>query len=486
MIVNRLWQHHFTRGIVATPSDFGVRGEYPSHPELLDWLADQLIKEGWRLKPIHRLMVTSAVYRQSSKPLAKLTELDEENALLGRMNRRRLDAEGVRDAMLAVSGELNLKMGGRGVLAPLEKEVKDLIFTEAEVVDLWPVDPDPHEHHRRALYLFKKRNVRYPLLESFDAPDNQTACPRRETSTHALQALNLLNSETAIGRARRSPPASFAKPRPTRPARRAGLSDRPLPPPLLRRNRPGGVLPQRPAPGRRRRRRLGRFRAGPHQLQRVLVHPLTPNSSKGIEALMAVATAITRVQDLLDDLGGISPWRVLLKPAPGTATEADLIAVNASGRNSLRAGRRRAWWRREWDTSSRCWPCAISALLHEFVDSRNLGIVTGEAGMVRLFPGMIRVPDVAYASWDRFPGGVVPREPMPTLAPELVVEVLSESNTKARDGAEATGLLLGRRGRRLGDRPRCPNGPGIPARRSNSDRIRSDGRPSSARIATRL
>jgi hypothetical protein len=118
------------------------------------------------------------------------------------MNRRRLDAEGVRDAMLAASGELNPKMGGPGVLAPLEKEVKDLIFTEAEVVDLWPVDPDPREHLRRSLYLFKKRNVRYPLLESFDAPDNQTACPRRETSTHALQALNLLNSETTIARAR--------------------------------------------------------------------------------------------------------------------------------------------------------------------------------------------------------------------------------------------------------------------------------------------
>ena len=118
------------------------------------------------------------------------------------MNRRRLDAEGIRDAMLAVSGELNSKMGGPGVLAPLEKEVKDLIFTEAEVVDLWPEDRDPTEHLRRSLYLFRKRNVRYPLLESFDSPDTQFACPRRETSTHALQALNLLNSDFANGRAR--------------------------------------------------------------------------------------------------------------------------------------------------------------------------------------------------------------------------------------------------------------------------------------------
>ncbi|AMV39550.1 DUF1549 and DUF1553 domain-containing protein [Planctomyces sp. SH-PL62] len=201
VIVNRLWQNHFVRGLVMTPSDFGVRGEPPSHPELLDWLAARLIDDGWRLKPMHRLMVTSAVYRQSSRPIPKLTELDEENSLLGRMNRRRLDAEGLRDALLAVSGELNLKSGGPGVLAPLEKEVKDLIFTEAEEVDLWPVDPDPTEHHRRSIYLFKKRNVRYPLLESFDAPDNQTSCPRRETSTHALQALNLLNGDMALDRA---------------------------------------------------------------------------------------------------------------------------------------------------------------------------------------------------------------------------------------------------------------------------------------------
>ena len=118
------------------------------------------------------------------------------------MNRRRLDAEGVRDAMLAVSGELNPRMGGPGVLAPLEKEVKDLIFTEAEVVDLWPEDRDPAEHLRRSLYLFRKRNVRYPLFDAFDAPDTQSACPRRETSTHALQALTLLNSDFAAGRAK--------------------------------------------------------------------------------------------------------------------------------------------------------------------------------------------------------------------------------------------------------------------------------------------
>ena len=118
------------------------------------------------------------------------------------MNRRRLEAESLRDAMLAVSGELNPKMGGPGVLVPIEKEVEDLIFTEAEVVDLWPETPDPAEHLRRSLYLFRKRNVRYPLFDAFDAPDTQTACAQRDVSTHALQALVLLNSDFAAERAR--------------------------------------------------------------------------------------------------------------------------------------------------------------------------------------------------------------------------------------------------------------------------------------------
>jgi hypothetical protein len=203
VIVNRLWQHHFGRGIVATPSDFGVRGETPSHPELLDWLATQLIADGWRLKPIHRLMVTAAAYRQSSTfRQSRQSTADSENSLLWRMNRRRLEAESLRDAMLVASGELNSKAGGPGVLVPIEKEVEDLIFTEAEVVDLWPETPDPAEHARRSLYLFRKRNVRYPMFEAFDAPDTQTACPDRSVSTHALQSLVMLNSEFATGRAK--------------------------------------------------------------------------------------------------------------------------------------------------------------------------------------------------------------------------------------------------------------------------------------------
>jgi hypothetical protein len=202
VIVNRLWMHHFGRGIVATPSDFGVRGEPPTNPELLDWLASELVSQGWRLKPIHRIMVTSAAYRQGSEPNPKQSAEDPENTLLWHIPRRRLDAESLRDAMLAVTGELNPKAGGPGVLVPIEKEVEDLIFTEAEVVDLWPETPDPTEHNRRSLYLFRKRNVRYSLFDAFDAPDTQSACPRRQVSTHPLQALVTLNSEFAIGRAR--------------------------------------------------------------------------------------------------------------------------------------------------------------------------------------------------------------------------------------------------------------------------------------------
>jgi len=205
VIVNRLWQHHIGRGIVATPSDYGVRGEAPSHPELLDWLATELVEQGWRLKPVHRAIVTSATYRQASASAEVATTQaadDPDNTLVWRMNRRRLEAESLRDAMLAASGELNPKAGGPGVLVPIEKEVEDLIFTEAEVVDLWPETPDPAEHARRSLYLFRKRNVRYPMFDAFDAPDTQSACAQRAVSTHALQALVMLNSDFAAGRAK--------------------------------------------------------------------------------------------------------------------------------------------------------------------------------------------------------------------------------------------------------------------------------------------
>ena len=198
VIVNRLWKHHFGRGIVNTPNDFGTRGDTPTHPELLDWLARELVEppDGgtpWTLKRMHRLMVTSAAYRQASTPRDDLAKADPDNKLLGRMPRRRLDAEALRDAVLTAAGTLNRAAGGPSVRVPLEPEVYDRIFTEDEPVGLWPVTPDPSQHDRRSLYLFQKRNVRLPLLEAFDLPDTLNSCAGRGESTFAPQALILMN-----------------------------------------------------------------------------------------------------------------------------------------------------------------------------------------------------------------------------------------------------------------------------------------------------
>jgi hypothetical protein len=195
VLVNRLWQHHFGRGLVATPNDFGFRGEPPSHPELLDWLATELIGHHWSLKRMHRLMVLSNTYRQASPvaPNAQAKRVDPDNRLLWRMNRQRLEGEALRDSILAVAGTLNPKLGGSMVRVPLEPEVYELIFTEGEPDGLWSVTPDPREHSRRSVYLFAKRNVRLPFLELFDQPDTLTSCAGRTVSTFAPQALVLLN-----------------------------------------------------------------------------------------------------------------------------------------------------------------------------------------------------------------------------------------------------------------------------------------------------
>ena len=195
VIVNRLWQHHFGRGIVGTPNDFGTRGDRPTHPELLDWLALDLVEHGWTLKRVHRLMVTSTAYRQASG--------SQPDPLFGRQTRRRLDAEAVRDAMLVAAGTLNRQGGGPSVRVPLEPEVYDLIFTEGEPVGLWPVTRDARQHDRRSLYLLAKRNVRQPLLEAFDLPDTLASCAVRGTSTFAPQALILMNGPLAREQARR-------------------------------------------------------------------------------------------------------------------------------------------------------------------------------------------------------------------------------------------------------------------------------------------
>ncbi|MBI3279717.1 MAG: DUF1553 domain-containing protein [Acidobacteria bacterium] len=188
VIVNRIWHYHFGRGIVSTPNDFGRMGARPTHPELLDWLANRFVENGWRMKPIHRMILLSSAYQQSSRsPLAAAK--DPENTLLWKFSRRRLEAEEIRDAMLAAAGALNPKTGGPSVIVPVDPELINLLYKPSQ----WAVTPDAAEHNRRSIYLIAKRNLRLPFFEVFDAPDLQSSCPRRESSTHPPQALELLN-----------------------------------------------------------------------------------------------------------------------------------------------------------------------------------------------------------------------------------------------------------------------------------------------------
>jgi hypothetical protein len=221
VMVNRLWHHHFGRGIVGTPSDFGFQGEQPTHPELLDWLATEFIspsplagegrgegapsspsplagegrgegaKKPWSLKTMHRLMVTSTAYRQSAIAQGQGQKLDSANELFWRQNRKRLEGESLRDAMLLVSGKLNPKMGGPSIAPTLPKE---LIAPRGG----WNVTKDKTEHYRPSIYVFVKRNLRFPLFKTFDAPDAVETCSARHVSTNAPQALALLNGEFTL------------------------------------------------------------------------------------------------------------------------------------------------------------------------------------------------------------------------------------------------------------------------------------------------
>ena len=223
VMANRIWQHHFGQGLVKTPNDFGKNGDRPSHPELLDHLALQFMDCGWRMKPMHRMIVLSSAYRQSStasaaasdvnpqdsasnskqskrienperepspsRAIAAAATIDPENRLLWRFNRRRLAAEEIRDAMLAVSGELNRKMAGASVILPVDSELTGQLYKPSQ----WMVTTRETEQNCRSVYLIAKRNLRLPFMEVFDQPALQTSCGRRETSTHAPQALELLN-----------------------------------------------------------------------------------------------------------------------------------------------------------------------------------------------------------------------------------------------------------------------------------------------------
>ena len=187
VMVNRIWQHHFGRGLVRTPNDFGRQGEAPTHPELLDWLAIEFAERGWSVKRMQKLIMLSDAYRASS---VGNEDADPDNRYLSLMSRRRLDADALRDSVLAVAGKLSTKMGGVGVIPPLSKEE----ILAARMPHLWPANPDPAEHARRSVYMQMKRSMALPMLQIFDAPDSASSCARRETSTVAPQALAMMNS----------------------------------------------------------------------------------------------------------------------------------------------------------------------------------------------------------------------------------------------------------------------------------------------------
>ncbi len=204
VMVNRIWQFHFGRGLVSTPNDFGRMGTRPSNPELFDWLATQFIQGGWKIKPLHRMILMSSAYQQSSiTPLEKTAmEKDAENALLWRFTHRRLEAEEIRDSMLAISGRFNPKSGGPSYMVPIDPELVLMLKRP----QYWVPTRDKSEYNRRTVYMIYKRNLRLPFQEVFDAPDTLLSCARRDTSTHAPQALELLNGQSSNDLA-----ASFAE-----------------------------------------------------------------------------------------------------------------------------------------------------------------------------------------------------------------------------------------------------------------------------------
>jgi hypothetical protein len=199
VMVNRLWQHHFGQGIVGTANDFGAQGDTATHPELLDWLAVELMEHGWSLKHMHRLMLTSATYCQCSRidPDGRVTgkalSEDRDNKLLWHARRHRLEGEALRDALLFVSGDLNERMFGPSCRPQLPDGISNYA---------WKPDAGITEQRRRSIYVFAKRNMRFPMFDAFDLPDMHNSCARRSQSTTAPQALVLLNNDDVLRNAR--------------------------------------------------------------------------------------------------------------------------------------------------------------------------------------------------------------------------------------------------------------------------------------------
>jgi hypothetical protein len=197
VFVNRVWQYHFGRGIVPSANDFGKLGEPPTHPELLDWLASEFVEGGWKLKRLHKLIMTSSVYQLSAEADDANLRADPANSLLWRFNMRRLSGEEVRDSILAVSGSLNLKQFGPSTYPPIPKEV---LAGQSVPGQGWPTS-SPEEANRRSIYAHVKRSLRVPILVGFDQPDPDSSCPVRYVTTVPTQSLGLLNGEFANAQA---------------------------------------------------------------------------------------------------------------------------------------------------------------------------------------------------------------------------------------------------------------------------------------------
>jgi hypothetical protein len=190
-IANRIWHHHFGRGIVPTTNDFGALGLPPSHPELLDWLAGRFIEMDWSLKALHKFIMNSSTYRMSSVPSSDALARDPSNLLRSRFKLRRLDAEEIRDSLLVASGEIDLEVGGPSVRPPLPREVLE---TSSRPDQVWPVT-SPRDVGRRSIYISTKRSLLDPMLTVFDFADTDNPCPERFSTTQPTQALSMLNSD---------------------------------------------------------------------------------------------------------------------------------------------------------------------------------------------------------------------------------------------------------------------------------------------------
>ena len=198
VLVNRIWQHHFGRGIVRSTSNFGLMGDPPTHPELLDWLATELVAQGWRLKPLHKMIMMSRAYRASSAAVPSALEQDPLNDGLWRFDRRRLAAEELRDSLHVASGSFNPKMFGPGVYPTLPPEV---LATQSVPGAGWGDSP-PEEQARRSVYIHSKRTLPVPILADYDAADPDSSCPVRFVTTQPTQALGMMNSDFLQARAR--------------------------------------------------------------------------------------------------------------------------------------------------------------------------------------------------------------------------------------------------------------------------------------------